>query len=412
MIALCARLPEPRIVRGMPTSTLTHLECGRCERRHDPTILQNLCTECGKPLLARYDLTVARQSLTRDSLLGRPFDLWRYAEVLPPVEPLRLGEGGTALLSAPRLGESLGLRSVYVKDEASNAGGSFKARGLAVAVAMARQLGARKLAIPTAGNAGLAMAAYAARVGLSGIVFCPRDTPTPFVEAARLLGAEVVLVDGLIHDCGRIVRERAPVEGWFDLSTLKEPYRLEGKKTMGYELFEQLGRLPDVVLYPTGGGTGLVGMWKAFDEMEQLGWISDQRPRMISVQAEGCAPIVRAFEAGSEEAELFPNAATVASGLRVPGAIADFLILRAIRASHGLAIAVSDEEMVRGSHELGASEGILAAPEGGATLAALRRLVETRQVAPEETIVLFNTGSALSYLDALRPMTAKESLHV
>jgi threonine synthase len=384
------------------TTTLTGLECGACGRAHDPAALQNLCDHCGRPLLARYDLERAARTLTREAMASRAPNMWRYREVMPAAsDPVSLGEGWTPLHEAPRLAADLGLDRLYVKDEGLNPTGSFKARGLSAAVTMARERGADRLVIPTAGNAGLALAAYGAAAGLRADVFCPADTPDAFLLTMKLLGARVHRVDGLIDACGARVREGAATEGWFDLSTLKEPYRLEGKKTMGYELVEQLdGGLPDVIIYPTGGGTGLVGMWKAFHEMEKLGWIGRSRPRMVSVQAEGCAPMVRAFHAGEKTARPWEDARTVASGLRVPGAVGDFLILESLRESGGTAVAVSDAEMLEGARALGAREGVLAAPEGGATLAALKSLLGSGKIGKEETVVLFNTGTALTYLDA------------
>jgi threonine synthase len=382
---------------------LTHLECAACGERRDWQELTNLCS-CGKPLVARYDLDAVRAAVSRDDLMGREASMWRYAELLPAPSRnaiVSLGEGWTPLAAAPRLGARYGLSRLFVKDEALNPTGSFKARGMSAAVTMARLLGASAFAVPSAGNAGGALAAYAARAGLPAFIFMPRDTPRANVVECDVAGARVTLVDGLITDCGRMVAERKETEGWFDVSTLKEPYRIEGKKTMGYELAEQLGwELPDVVLYPTGGGTGLIGMWKAFDEMEALGWIGSARPRMISVQAEGCAPIVRAFEAGARTADEFKDAHTVASGLRVPRAIGDFMILDAVRASGGTAVAVSDEDLVAGAREVASTEGIFAAPEGGACLAALRDLLERGLVGRDERIVLFNTGTGAKYLEA------------
>ncbi len=383
---------------------LTHCECSACGDRHDVAGLLNLC-HCGKPLLARYDLDAAAASLRRETLRDRVASMWRYAEVLPASSPdqvVTLGEGWTPLLSTPRLGDRLGLRNVFVKDEALNPTGSFKARGMSAAVTMAAARGARAFAVPSAGNAAGALAAYAARAGLPCHIFMPADTPLANRVECEYAGADVTLVDGLITDCGRIVTERKDAEGWFDVSTLKEPYRIEGKKTMGYELAEQLGwELPDVILYPTGGGTGLIGMWKAFDEMEQMGWIGSMRPRMVSVQASGCAPIVRAFEDGAESAVEFKDAHTVASGLRVPKAIGDFLILRAVRESHGTAIAVDDVELIEGVRTVTETEGIFAAPEGGACVAALRHLADSGWVDPDERIVIFNTGTGVKYLEAL-----------
>ena len=383
---------------------MTHLECARTGARYDADALHNL-SEVGAPLLARYDLDRAGRALDRAALGTRPPTMWRYREVMPirtPTEIVSLGEGWTPLHRPERLGRWTGFSHLYIKDESPNPTGSFKARGLSAAVTCARARGAKKLAIPTAGNAGGALAAYAAACGLSAIVFMPRDTPVAFVVECRSCGAEVELVDGLISDCGRIVGERKEAEGWFEVSTLKEPYRIEGKKTLGYELAEQMDwSLPDVVIYPTGGGTGLIGMWKAFTELEELGWIGRHRPRMISVQAEGCAPIVRAFARGDESAQAWEDAHTVASGLRVPSAVGDFLMLQALRESGGQAIAVSDEELLAHSHSMAAHAGIFPAPEGGATLAALIKLKEQGLVAPDERVVLFNTGSGYKYLEAL-----------
>ncbi len=385
------------------TTFLSHLECTSCGMRYDRDALHNLCTSCSKPLFPIYDLEAAGQVLTRESLATREKSLWRYREVLPlphEVEPVTFGEGGTPLLPAPRLASRLGLASLLVKDEAQNPTQSFKARGMAVAVSMAKYLGATKLAVPTAGNAGGALAAYAARAGLEAHIFMPSDTPRANVIECRETGAHVTMIDGLITDCGAEIARRKQAEGWFDMSTLKEPYRVEGKKTLGYELAEQLGwGLPDVVLYPTGGGTGLIGMWKAFDEMEALGWIGSKRPRMFTVQASGCAPIVRAFEAGAESAVEFPHARTVASGLRVPKAIGDFLMLRTLRESGGGAIAVDDAEMIRVTREVGTAEGLFVAPEGAACFAALKMLLTERRIKAHEQVVIFNTGSGIKYLD-------------
>jgi threonine synthase len=372
-----------------------------CGARYDAEQLINLSPCCGRPLLARYDLARAAQTLTPDALAARRPSLWRYAEVLPVRDPAfvaDLGEGWTPLLHTPRLGERIGCPGTYVKDEGLNPTGSFKARGQAVAVSRARELGATAVAVPSAGNAAGAMAAYAAAAGLPAHVFMPADVPHSFRAECAALGAEVTLVDGLINDCAVKVREGAAAYGWFDVSTLREPYRAEGKKTMGYELAEQLGwRLPDVIIYPTGGGTGLVGMWKAFDELEQMGLIGPARPRMVSVQAEGCAPIVRAFEEGAEHAPLWQGARTVADGLRVPVAIGDFLILRAVRESGGTALAVSDAAMIAHTNLMGATTGVFGAPEGGACLAAQVRLLEQGWIRPDETVVLFNTGTGLKY---------------
>lgn len=383
---------------------VTHLECAACGLRHEARRLQNLCTECGKPLLVRYDLKRAAASLTKESLRDREPNLWRYREVLPvenDANVINLGEGFTPLIHASRLGEQLGLRELYIKDEGQNPTQSFKARGMAAAVSMAKELGARKLAVPSAGNAAGALAAYAARAGLEAFIFMPRDTPRANVIECEQTGARITLMDGLITDCGAEVGRRKEAEGWFDVSTLKEPYRIEGKKTMGYELAEQFDwKLPDVIIYPTGGGTGLIGMWKAFDEMEQMGWIGSKRPRMVTVQAAGCAPIVRAFEEGKRFADEFPNAHTTASGLRVPKAIGDFLILDALRMSGGTAIAVTDQELIAATKEIGAAEGIFCAPEGAACLPALKKLITDGVVKPNERVVLFNTGSGVKYLES------------
>jgi len=382
------------------STTLEWLECSKCRGAYDYHDLHEVCVKCGGVLLARYRLDEAARNMTRERIADRRLDLWRYAEVLPGSgDPVSLGEGLTPLHQARFLGQALGLERLFIKDESLCPTGSFKARGMATAVTMARDLGARQLALPSAGNAGGAAAAYAALAGLSVELFLPADTPEPFRLEAVVYGASVHLIDGDIADCGARVRDEKGDRGWFDLSTLREPYRLEGKKTMGYELAEQFGwTLPDVVIYPTGGGTGLVGMWKAFDEMEQMGLIAGgQRPRMVSVQASGCAPIVKAFEDGTDGAERWENPRTYASGLRVPAAIGDSLILTAIRASGGTAIAVTDQEMAAGQLEMARGEGIFPAPEGGATLAALKRLVESEEIESAETVVLFNTGSGLKY---------------
>jgi threonine synthase len=386
-------------------SNVTHLECTACGTHYEAGKLYNVCAKCGKPLYARYDLERAGKTLTKKSLASRRADMWRYREVLPVNDDdniVTLGEGWTPLLRADRLGRSLGMSNLLIKDESLNPTQSFKARGMSAAVSMAKELGVTNVAAPSAGNAGGALAAYAARAGMSAHIFVPRDTPRANVVECERLGANVTLVDGLITDCGAEVARRKEAQGWFDVSTLKEPYRAEGKKTLGYEVAEQLDwTLPDVIIYPTGGGTGLVGMWKAFDEMEQLGWIDSKRPRMITVQSEGCAPIVRAFDEGSDSAPMFENAETVASGLRVPKAIGDFLILRAIRDSGGVALAVSDDELIAAVDEIGACEGLFVAPEGGACLPALRILRDRKLVDDDERVVLFNTGAGIKYLEAL-----------
>jgi threonine synthase len=386
---------------------VTHLECANCGLTHEAGVIQNLCVECSKPLLVRYDLEAASQTLTRESLNTREANLWRYREVLPVADwtnVISLGEGWTPLLSASHSAKTLPIEiELYIKDEGQNPTQSFKARGMTAAISMAKELGVRKVAVPSAGNAASAMAAYAARAGIEAHIFMPSDTPRANVVECQQTGANITLIDGLITDCGKAVAERKEAEGWFDVSTLKEPYRVEGKKTMGYELAEQLNwELPDVIIYPTGGGTGLIGMWKAFDEMEQMGWIGSKRPRMVTVQSSTCAPIVRAFEKGERFAEEFENASTVASGLRVPKAIGDFLILDAIRASGGTAVEVTDDELISAIGEIGAAEGIFAAPEGAACLPALRKLIDLGQISARETVVLFNTGSGIKYLEAFR----------
>lgn len=387
-------------------SLLTHLECSACGMTCEKDRLVNLCSACGMPLLARYDLTRARSLMTRETVRRRAPNMWRYQEVMPdPGDYQPMGEGFTPLLTANRLARRYGLKHLYIKEEAVNPTGSFKARGLAAAVVMAARLGAKNLCLPSAGNAGSAAAAWGAWVGLPVHVFLPEETPAPFFREAAAYGAIVHRVAGHIGDAGRAMREMIasqPEAGFFDLSTLKEPYRIEGKKTMGYELAEQLdGELPEMVVYPTGGGTGLIGMWKAFSEMEEIGWVGASRPRMISVQSSGCAPIVKAFEEGKEKAEPWPEPHTIASGLRVPSAIGDFLMLRAIRESEGRAIAIDEEKLVRAVVDIGRNEGLFAAPEGGATLLALERLVDDRQVSGSDRIVLFNTGTGLKYVDGL-----------
>ena len=385
-----------------PYSFLTHLECSKSGHRHDAFAPQNLSNE-EHPLFARYDLDAAAETFTPAAIRNRNFDLWRYHEVLPIREErhcLKLGEGGTPLHSVPALGAELGIRELLIKDEGMNPTGSFKDRGLCLAVSAAYQFGAPGVALPSAGNAGGSAAAYAARAGLECVLAVPRDCPEVNRIEATVYGAEVHSIDGLISDAGRMIAELAPGRGLFEVATLKEPYRLEGKKTMGYEVFEQLGRLPEVIIYPTGGGTGLIGMWKAFDEMEQLGWIGSERPRMVSVQAEGCAPIPKAFDEGAEASQMWQNAHTVAAGLRVPKALGDFLILAAVRKSGGTAIAVSDEELMRDARRIGAAEGIFAAPEGGACLSALRRLRASGAVSRDDTVVIFNTGTGTKYVEA------------
>jgi len=382
------------------STTITHLECSKCGEKHSHEKLQNLCA-CGGPLLARYDLAKAARTLSREALKSRPANMWRYAEVLPAREAVSLGEGMTPVIHALRLGARLGLDALYVKDEGLNPTGSFKARGLSAAVTRAKELGATTLAIPTAGNAGGALAGYAAAAGIPCVIVMPADTPSANVMECEAFGADVRKLDGLISDCGRYVGEHKEKEGWFEVSTLKEPYRIEGKKTMAYELWEQFGGvLPDVIIYPTGGGVGLIGMCKAFEEMEAMGWIGRERPRMVVVQATGCAPIVEAYVRGEASAPPWQNAATIASGLRVPKALGDFLVLAGVRATKGTAVTATDEEMLAAGKELASAEGIFAAPEGAATVVAARKLAEKRWIKPHERVVLFNTGCGYKYSEA------------
>ena len=384
-------------------SNMTYLECSLCGIQFDADKLQTLCPDCQRPLLVRYDLEAVKNTWDRDSLQTREQDMWRYREVLPLRDAstaIRLGEGYTPLLHAQRLGETLRMPYIFIKDEGLNPTGSFKARGLCVAISRALELGVKEVVIPSAGNAAGAMSAYAARAGMKAHVFMPKDVPYPFLQECQVLGASVTLVDGIITDCGREAKEKAEQHGWFPISTLKEPYRIEGKKTMGYELAEQLHwQLPDVIIYPTGGGTGLIGMWKAFDELEQLGWIDSHRPRMVAVQAEGCAPIPRAFHAGDDFAAPWENAHTVAAGLRVPSAVGDFLMLRVLRDSNGTATTVSDRTLVEAQMRMSSLEGTFACPEGGATLAALEKLRNEEWISSEERVVLFNTATGLKYPD-------------
>ncbi|HVM72998.1 MAG TPA: threonine synthase [Anaerolineales bacterium] len=388
------------------TSYLVKLECSGCGEIFSAGEVHTFCPDCQSPLLARYDLETIRTRVDRDDIRPRPRGMWRWHELLPVMAPenfVFLGEGDTALLPVPNVGKLLGLSNLYVKDESSNPTGSFKARGLAAAISKAKELGIKKVIIPTAGNAGGAMAAYAARAGIQALIYMPRDTPRANIQESRMAGAEVVLVDGIISDAAGMVGVKAKAEGWFDLSTFKEPYRLEGKKIMGFELAEAFGwELPDVIIYPTGGGTGLVGMWKAFEELEALGWLSNaKRPRMVSVQAEGCAPVVKAFESGASFCDFWLNAHTLASGLRVPKSFADELILKDVRASNGTAVDVSDPDIQAAQRKLCQLEGIFPAPEGAATLVALETLLKQKWIKPDDRIVLFNTGSGLKYLDQL-----------
>ena len=361
----------------------------------------NLCPDCKRPLLARYDIARAKGDVTPNDLASRESNLWRYRELLPVRDSryqLCLGEGFTPLVKASRLGEELGFDGLFIKDEGLNPTNSFKARGLGVAVSRAFELGVTSLSIPSAGNAAGALSAYAALAGIPAHVYMPQDVPKPFIAECQALGTEVTLVDGLISDAGKIAAKEVARQGRFDVSTLKEPYRLEGKKTMGYEIAEQMDwNLPDVIIYPTGGGTGLIGMWKAFDEMEELGWIGSKRPRMVTVQSSGCAPMVKAFNAGEEFADHWEGAATIADGLRVPSAVGDFLILRTLRQSNGTAKAVSDDELIDAANLIGSKQGIFVSPETAATLVAFNQLRQEGWINDNESVVLFNTGSGHKY---------------
>ncbi len=384
---------------------VTDLQCSLCAERVPADRPQTVCPQCSGSLVVRYDLAAVGRALNPRILGARTEperSMWKYRELLPSDAPVTLGEGQTPLLPARRLGAALGGERLYVKDEGLNPTGSFKARGLGCAVTMLKQFGVRKVAIPTAGNAGSALAAYAAEANMEAHIFAPRDVPRGNLAEYNFYGARVTLVDGLIGDCAKLVQAGREREGWFDVSTLKEPYRVEGKKTMGLEVVEQLGwRVPDVIFYPTGGGVGLIGMWKAFEEMEQLGWIGSARPRMVAVQAEGCAPVARAFAAHAQTMEPFPNAATMAAGLRVPKPYADRVILQILYASRGTAVTVSDLEIQAAVRDLASLQGIFAAPEGAAAVAAARKLYANGWLRPEETVVLYNTGGGLKYLDVL-----------
>lgn len=385
-------------------ANISFLECTRCGERLSAGQPQTVCPRDGGVLFARYDLATIKKSFKRESLAGRAPTMWRYREVLPEAAPVSLGEGFTPLLPSREY------PNVYIKDEGLNPTGSFKARGLSAAVTMAKVYGLKKLAIPSAGNAASALAAYSAAAGIEAHIFMPKDVPRANLVECRSYGAQVTLVDGLISDCARLVGERKQAEGWFDVSTLKEPFRVEGKKTMGYEAVEQLGwRVPDGIIYPTGGGVGLIGMWKAFEEMEALGWIGKQRPKMVSVQASGCAPIVKAWDEHKGTAEAWPNAATVAAGLRVPKAYGDYLMLDILRKSQGTAVAASDQEIMEALQHWARSEGIFAAPEGAAALVAYRKLSASGFFKPDDTVVLYNTGSGLKYVDAIAQYTEKET---
>lgn len=380
---------------------LTHLECSICGEHHDPETVQTTCTACGRAIVARYDLEQAKRTFTLESLGGRVSSMWRYEELMPirnAQHIITLGEGMTSLLATPRLGALIGATNLWVKDEGSNPTGTFKARGISAALSKAVELGITEVGMPTAGNAGSATAAYAARAGITAHVAMPSDTPPAMMHEVHTYGASLQLIDGLISDAGAWIAKQSEAHGWFPMATLKEPYRVEGKKTMGFELWEQLnGTLPDVILYPTGGGTGLIGMWKAFDELEAMGLIGPQRPRMIVVQAEGCAPIVRAFTTGAARAEPWEHASTIAPGIRVPAAFADDLILHAIRESNGDAIAVTDTAIQTAISDITRTEGIDACPEGAATFAGLQNLIAERRVDPDAQIILFNTGTGLKH---------------
>ena len=386
----------------MPESTLTHLECPECGHKFNADQVQGFCEDCRSPLLARYYLGSVAASLTPQQMAERPRGLWRWAEILPvrkKIFRLTLGEGDTPCLPVPRLARTLGLPSLFIKDESPNPTGSFKARGLCVAVSRALELGLSEFVLATAGNAGGALAFYAARGGARTHIYMPADAPRTNQEEVRLAGAHLVLVDGLISEAARLAAEAARVNPWFDVSTFKEPYRVEGKKTMGLELAESFGwNLPDVIIYHTGGGTGLVGMWKAFSELQALGWIGPKRPRMVAIQSDGCAHVVRAFQTGYERTEPWQDAHTLAAGLRVPDVFADRLILQALRDSHGIAVSVSDAEIIAARREIAQSEGLMACPEGAATLAGLRNLLQKGWVQSNESVVLFNTGTGLKYI--------------
>ena len=391
-------------MNNQPGTYVLYLECSDCGTRYSTREIHTFCPDCQAPLITRYDLTAARRHLDREAVRARPRGMWRWSELLPvddPANQVNLGEGDTPTLPLPRLGSELGLTRLFLKDESFNPTGTFKARGLAAAISKAKELGIQKVIIPTAGNAGGAMAAYAARAGIQAHIFMPKDTPRANIEESRMAGAEVVLVDGLISEAAGMAGIKARAEGWFDLSTFKEPYRLEGKKVMGYEIAEFFEwELPDVIIYPTGGGTGLIGIWKAIAELAELGWLkTEKRPRMVVVQADGCAPVVKAFQAGADFCDFWIDAHTQASGLRVPKSFADRIILATLRESHGTAVAVSDEAIYQSQHELATREGFFVAPEGAATLAALKQLIQQKWVAPEERILLLNTGSGLKYLD-------------
>jgi threonine synthase len=381
----------------------SHLRCDACNQSFSADTVQTYCRACNKPLLAVYDLDSAKSKLSPDLFAGRDGTLWRYRELLPVVDDgsiVTLGEGWTPLIEVGRLKDEIGVGKLYVKEEGYNPTGSFKARGLSVAVSKAKEFGISEAAMPSAGNAGGALAAYAAKAGIKSHIFVPRDTPAVNINEVKLFGAALYLVDGVISDAGKRMNEMASGRSWFDMSTMKEPYRLEGKKTMGYEIAEQFDwRLPDVILYPTGGGTGLVGMWKAFDEMERLGWISGRRPRMVSVQSAGCAPVVKAFREGKKETAFWESSPTIASGLRVPKPFADVLILKTLHESKGTAIAVDDQELLADMHRVATTEGIFLCPEGAAAVSAARRLAKEGFLKPDDVVVIFNTGTGYKYTE-------------
>jgi threonine synthase len=382
---------------------LTHLECTRCGQHLASDQPQTICPKDGGVLYARYDLPAIKRSFSREQLCNRAATMWRYAEVLPAATPVSLGEGFTPMILSREYPSTL------IKDEGLNPTGSFKARGLSAAITMAKHYGVKKVAVPSAGNAAGALAAYAAAAGIEAHIFMPKDVPIANRAESEYYGAHVTLVDGLISDCARMVAERKEKEGWFDISTLKEPYRVEGKKTMGYEVAEQLRwRLPKAIIYPTGGGVGLIGMWKAFDEMEAMGWIGSERPRMVTVQSMGCAPIVKAWDEGKRASEMWANAATSASGLRVPKAYGDYIILDILRKSNGIAVAVTDDEIMNSLRQWARMEGIFAAPEGAAAHAAYRKLRASKFFADDDQVVLFNTGTGLKYLDVLEESAIAE----
>jgi threonine synthase len=384
-------------------SYYTHLECSFCGDKHDSNKIQTVCKKCGKPLFARYELELIKDVVTRRELVAREASMWKYWELLPVKDRkniVSLGEGWTPLTQVKKLSEEIKLSKLYVKDEGIIPTGSFKARGLSMAISKAKELGITRVALPSAGNAAGAMAAYGARAGMEVFVFMPKDAPKVNMVECEVVGAKVTLVDGLISDAGKLVKDGISEMKWFNVATLGEPFRVEGKKTMGIEVVEQLDwKVPDVIVYPTGGGTGIIGMWKVFDELEELGWIGSERPRMISVQAEGCAPIVKAFKEGAEESIFWEGAKTKAAGLRVPKALGDFLVLKAARESNGTCIAVSDNEIMDSVLQISKSEGLFACPEGAATLAATKKLIAEGEIEKNETVVLFNTGSGLKYTD-------------